>query len=76
MIEFVVTCDSERTSDGGYKVIQSKELVRCKDCKYGKHIVSAFNGEVTIYRIFCSKRGNESHEPDWFCADGERKEER
>ena len=41
------------------------ELVRCKDCKYGN---VTFNGIV-----LCSKGGK--HEPDWFCADGERRTE-
>lgn len=53
------------------------EIVRCKDCKHSNHIVCATKGEVMIYRVFCTKpyveRGNATHEPDWFCADGERR---
>ena len=53
------------------------EIVRCKDCKHGYHIVNTVNGNITIYRVFCRKpyidEGNATHEPDWFCADGERK---
>ena len=49
-------------------------IVRCKDCKYGYHVVM---GE-TIYRVICTKpyieHGNATHEPDWFCADGITKE--
>ena len=41
------------------------ELVRCKDCKY----CSTYS---SIY-AFCiiTEKG---HEPDWFCADGKKKE--
>ena len=46
-------------------------VVRCKDCKNGHHIVNAVNGEVRVYRVFC-KPTQAIHEPDWFCADGER----
>ena len=55
---------------------EQEAVVRCKECKYGHHIVCATNGEVTIYRVFCTKpyveQGNATHEPDWFCADGEK----
>jgi len=39
------------------------ELVRCKDCKRGS--LDEY-GYVNCDRC-------ETHEPDWFCADGERK---
>ena len=51
-------------------------VVRCKDCKYGHHIINTVNGEVRIYRVLCVKpyeQGSAVHEPDWFCADGKRK---
>lgn len=45
------------------------ELIRCKNCKHGE----PFNEDV-----FCTKDIGtiEScvHKPEWFCADGERKE--
>jgi len=46
-------------------------IVRCKDCKYGYYTTdSAF--------VFCTKPyvevGSASHDKNWFCADGERKE--
>lgn len=56
---------------------RDSEIVRCKDCRYGKHIVSTVNGEVTMYMVFCAKpyieRGNATHEPDWYCADGKKR---
>ena len=41
----------------------------CKDCKYGEKANAVY---------LCGKpRGfGAAHEPDWFCADGERKEGR
>lgn len=54
-------------------------VVLCKDCKYGHHIINTVNGEVRVYRVICVKpygQGSAVHEPDWFCADGERKEGR
>jgi len=44
-----------------------QELVRCKDCKYRREIPVMGN-------IVCVD--NSVHSPDWFCADGERKEGR
>lgn len=43
---------------------QMQELVRCKNCKLQE--CEGRNG-----MIVCDITG-ESHEPDWFCADGER----
>ena len=59
------------------------QVVRCEQCKYAmplvygetEHIVSP-NGEV-----MCGKSGvigrfvHDWHKSDWFCADGERREE-
>lgn len=46
-------------------------VVRCKDCKYG-----ITDGTIDGF-VFCSKpyteRGNAMRRPDWFCADGEEK---
>ena len=39
----------------------SGELVRCKDCKHG---------EVWNNCIMCNSG---AHNPDWFCADGEKR---
>ena len=41
-------------------------VVLCKDCEHSK---SYSNG-----KMFGCKFGNGLHEPDWFCADGERRE--
>lgn len=41
-------------------------VVRCKDCKNGEKVNSVY---------LCGKRRGfgTAHEPDWFCADGERR---
>ena len=52
-------------------------VVLCKDCKYGHHVINTVNGEVRLYRVICVKpygQGSAVHEPDWFCADGKRKD--
>ena len=71
------TCQSMMEGQCVVSGSKQPQIVRCKECKHGNHIVSTVNGEITIYRIFCTKpyveRGNATHEPDWFCADGERK---
>ena len=45
------------------------QLVRCKDCKFG---FSEYG------YVFCTKpyveKGSANHKPDWFCADGERRD--
>lgn len=45
------------------------ELVRCKDCKWWKNAVGW--GGVDLKKCELSES---VRKPDWFCADGERKE--
>lgn len=42
------------------------EVVRCKDCKYGVD----WDG-----RLGCEWHGFYQTEPNWFCADGERRDD-
>lgn len=44
------------------------EIIRCKDCKHGKH---CNDGEVNCEKDIGTFKTT-VHEPDWFCADGER----
>ena len=48
------------------KKVDMVEVVRCKDCKIGE--VSA----LPYGEYYCLKYGH-YHNGDWFCADGERK---
>jgi len=45
-----------------------RELIRCKDCKYGEHMCQPWSD------IVCTEN-RATHIPDWFCADGKRKED-
>ena len=45
---------------------KQEEIVRCNDCKY--YVKSQFTSGM-----FCGNTGMDT-DPDWFCADGERKE--
>lgn len=60
-------------SDKGMVTKVKQELVRCRECEFGHHLVNAANGEVRAYRVAC-KPTKVVHEPDWFCADGRRRE--
>lgn len=50
------------------------ELIRCKDCKYGdwthnmlkEDMILCYNGDTGIEDGYL-------HEPNWFCAEGERR---
>lgn len=52
----------------GVKVVKP-EVIYCKDCKHngteGYHVITNY----------CKLKHNRMQSDDWFCADGERKEE-
>jgi len=48
------------------------ELVRCNDCRYGQKCTA--HEAIQCFKWNSGEFG-ELHAPDWFCADGERKEE-
>ena len=48
-----------------------QEIVRCKDCNNG--VIHCENGDIICDHIDSS--GNDTHPADWFCADGEKKNE-
>ena len=62
-------------SDG--KITPLPDVVRCKDCRWGdrsrngkgEEMILCYNGDTGIEDGYL-------HEPDWFCAEGERKEGR
>ena len=76
--EYVIKVNvNGKLADECLNALQAKELIHCKDCRYGHHMVETVNGEMTTYCIFCTKpyieRGNATHEPDWYCADGKKR---
>lgn len=50
--------------------IDAVQVVRCKDCKYGEVDDPDFPDQY-----YCHSTGFTWNEGDFFCADGERKEE-
>ena len=72
MRELIIKVDdpSERAWDGSSKVFETKELVRCKDCKHGK---------IHGIDVECVAHEEVGYDPepwhplDWFCADGVKK---
>lgn len=77
MTEFIITCKSELKPDGSYQIERYRELVRCKDCRWGdrsrngkgEEMILCYNGDTGIEDGYL-------HEPDWYCCEGERKEGR
>ena len=70
MKELIIKVDEEKMDiEGNAPVVdRPQELVRCKNCKYG---------EPWGVLIGCgtTKGFGITHKPDWFCADGVRKDE-
>ena len=63
MKEYIIKVNtSGKLADECLNVLDAKEIVRCKDCKY-------HDKEKDINFCDCGNRPD-----DWFCADGERKE--
>ena len=48
------------------KKVDMVEVVRCKDCKYGEKVNNIYVCEKDRWYVI-------TREPDWFCADGERR---
>ena len=57
---------------GGYMAISLKPLIRCKECKHGELLFADY---VSCQISDENESGcHASHKPEWFCADGERRE--
>lgn len=59
------------------------KVVRCKDCKHRQVVEHIANEEVVEREIFCELDGGDPYtygrnadDDNWFCADGERSEDR
>ncbi len=56
----------------GGQVKEVRELVRCKDCKHrSKETYTRFDGK----EVYVCQINDVAKKPDWFCADGEKKDE-
>lgn len=51
-------------------VVDAVPVIRCKNCKYAKHDTEYLIDENLYYCVW----HEESHNPNWYCADGERKD--
>jgi len=51
------------------KTLLQPEIVRCKDCDFGKHCQNGKH-ELSIECHNPEKLVVEVHTPEWFCADG------
>ena len=69
MKEYIIQVDDNFAWDGSQKVLETRELVRCKDCKWLKPISGMKMGWCT--RAFSLKQPLTE---EWFCAEGEREE--
>ena len=49
---------------------EHSQIIRCKDCKFPRKLPFSLPGGETVE---CNGR---YHTPEWFCADGKRKEGR
>ncbi len=67
MKEYIIKIDESKHDimDSVPLMKPPKELVRCKDCRYYKP--EYVDEECRLFNDFTT-------DPDWFCADGERKE--
>ena len=68
MKEYIIKIDEDKKDIMGNCPLVEKpqELVRCKDCKWFHHNSTCYNEKV---RFGCYRK------PDWFCADGRRRDE-
>ena len=78
MKEYIIKANvSGELADKCLNVLNASELVRCKDCVYGKeHCSYSVFGKPLYVCNHVRQIGREGlaiHTADWFCADGERK---
>lgn len=70
MSEFILVAYTEQEAEVCRQYSNMQELVRCKDCKYGEK-TPTFRYYPNI--TWCNQHST-SHNDDWFCANGVKKE--
>lgn len=60
-----------REKEIGMSKITYAEIVLCKDCKHYR-INTVYPG-TNMIMTYCAKTGIAKSNPDWYCADGERR---
>lgn len=85
----IVSCRDKRQAEKGYgweweyngfnhsvlalgrvPAVDAAIVVRCKDCRHG-HTAKDKYGEY----LYCDISGEDNYDPDFYCANGERREE-
>lgn len=77
--EMTIPVDTSKwTREEWEKIIGGIPIVRCKDCKYyAIYELKADGTDDKRYKPSVCIKGEHAkrRDPDWFCADGERREE-
>ena len=68
MKEAIIQYNDDPNADGNHMLIGWKELVRCKDCKYG----TEKSGNIICHNPTHDEYETDIRPFDWFCADGEK----
>ena len=62
-----------RMKDGKITIeLEERRLVTCSECKFMKILPADLHGHIPYW---CDNLNIYSEGPDWFCADGEAKED-
>jgi len=67
MKEYIVQAIAQETIDS-FDAHNAPELIRCKDCKN-----ACIYDDEGVICTHIDINGNDKHQADWFCADGERR---
>lgn len=73
MAEYIVTVSDTVYMDGHQNIIEKRDLVRCKDCKFRSLYCTEATDGTTLYTCHHPCANDVPRPADWFCADGERK---
>ena len=75
MKEYIVPVGDKGNMNMIENELHLRQLVRCKDCKYGYCINPSYDEKEKFYECMKYPIANLriTHKPDWFCADGEEK---
>lgn len=76
MSEFTLVAYTEQEAEVCRKYSNMQELVRCKNCKFGYCLNPSCDEKEKIYECIKYPIANLriTHESDWFCADGVKRE--
>ena len=74
--ERIVNCKYKKDIDELDRLYATEDLIRCEDCKYGEPCKNALGENCVICKNPDAPwLDNILIMPNWYCADGERREE-